>query len=84
MILQPGLEAGDVIIILQQKEHEIFQRHGDDLVMEHKVKLCEALCGFKLVVKHLDGRQLLITHPPGQIIEPGMFYAKCKRYCFIS
>lgn len=46
--------------------------------MEHKVKLCEALCGFKLVVKHLDGRQLLITHPQGQIIEPGMLYVLHK------
>ncbi|RDD46965.1 DnaJ-like protein subfamily A member 2 [Trichoplax sp. H2] len=67
----PGLEPGDVIIILQQKEHEIFQRHGNDLLMEHKIKLCEALCGFQLVIKHLDGRQLLISHNKGQVIEPG-------------
>lgn len=30
---QPDLEPGDVIIILQQKPHEKFQRSDDDLVM---------------------------------------------------
>lgn len=32
---QPGLEPGDVIIVLQAKEHELFQRRNvNDLVMQ--------------------------------------------------
>lgn len=73
-MLQPDLEPGDVIIILQQKPHEKFQRSGDDLVMTQIISLTEALCGFCLVVKHLDGRDLLVKHPPGQVIKPGQFF----------
>lgn len=68
---QPNVETGDVIIILQQKPHEIFQRNGDNLHMKRTITLTEALCGFNFIVKHLDGRDLLIKQTPGQIIKPG-------------
>lgn len=68
---QPSVEAGDVIIILQQKPHEKFQREGNDLFMTHSVNLTEALCGFNIVIKHLDGRDIVMNHPPGEVIEPG-------------
>ncbi|XP_050307409.1 dnaJ homolog subfamily A member 2-like [Anthonomus grandis grandis] len=68
---QPDVEAGDVVIILQQKPHEIFERQDNDLHMKHTISLTEALCGFSFVVHHLDKRDLLIKHPPGQVIKPG-------------
>ena len=49
--LQPGVEAGDVVIILQQKAHEKFKRQGDDLYVMHTISLTEALCGFCYVLK---------------------------------
>lgn len=64
---QPEVEPGDVVIILQQKPHEKFQRSGDDLYMNHTVTLTEALCGFSFMLRQLDGRELLVTHPPGQV-----------------
>jgi DnaJ family protein A protein 2 len=67
----PGMEPGDVIIVLQEKEHETFQRHGDDLICTYNLGLTEALCGFEFTVKHLDGRDLVIKSPPGQVIKPG-------------
>ncbi|XP_045193961.1 dnaJ homolog subfamily A member 2-like [Mercenaria mercenaria] len=67
----PDLEPGDVIIVLQQKEHEVFSRDNDNLFIPHKLSLTEALCGFEFTVKHLDGRELIIKHPPGTVIEPG-------------
>jgi DnaJ family protein A protein 2 len=70
--LQPEVEPGDVIIVLQQKHHDKFQRSGDDLVMTHTITLTEALCGFCMVLKHLDGRYLVIKHPQGQTVKPGM------------
>lgn len=48
---QPGVEAGDVVIILQQKPHEKFKRQGDDLCVMHTITLTEALCGFCYVLK---------------------------------
>lgn len=68
---QPGVEPGDVIIVLQQKEHEVFTRKGEDLIMEHSLSLSEALCSFKFTLKHLDGRDLVIQSIPGEVIEPG-------------
>ncbi|CAH2231406.1 dnaJ homolog subfamily A member 2-like [Pararge aegeria] len=67
----PDTDPGDVIIVLQQKPHELFKRTGDDLLMEREITLTEALCGFEFVVKHLDGRDLLIRHSPGEVIKPG-------------
>ncbi|KAG6446301.1 dnaJ homolog subfamily A member 2 [Manduca sexta] len=68
---QPDTQPGDVIILLQQKPHDVFQRTADDLVMKHEINITEALCGFEFVVKHLDGRDLLIRHTPGEVIKPG-------------
>jgi DnaJ homolog subfamily A member 2 len=93
-LLQPGMEAGDLVIILQQKSHELFKRQGDDLYMTHTITPTEAKCGFTHVLKvlvyftqsivyfalrlififcsqHLDGRDLVIRHPPDNILEPG-------------
>jgi len=68
---QPGVEAGDVVIVLQQKNHERFKRQDDDLYLMHCITLTEALCGFNYVLKHLDGRDLVIRHPAGNVVEPG-------------
>jgi len=69
--LQPDLEPGDVVIVLQQKDHEVFTREGDSLIMTRKISLTEALCGFHFTLTQLDGRELVIKNPPGTIIEPG-------------
>ncbi|XP_071448131.1 dnaJ homolog subfamily A member 2-like [Hetaerina americana] len=68
---QPDVEAGDIIIVIQQKVHSKFQRSGNDLAISHNISLTEALCGFSFLLQHLDGRELLITHPPGQVVKPG-------------
>jgi DnaJ homolog subfamily A member 2 len=36
--------------------------------MTHKINITEALCGFKLEIKHLDGRILVINQPAGEIL----------------
>lgn len=68
---QPDIEPGDVIIVLQQKEHDKFERNDDDLHMKYQISLTEALCGFSFVVKHLDGRDMVFTQPAGQVVKPG-------------
>jgi DnaJ family protein A protein 2 len=70
----PNMEPGDVIIVLQQEQHPTFDRSGDNLVMKHKINLVESLCGFQIVVTHLDGRKIVFTHPPNDPIAPGRFY----------
>ncbi|KUF80850.1 Chaperone protein dnaJ 2 [Phytophthora nicotianae] len=54
-------------------EHGTFQRKGGNLIMEKNISLVEALCGFEMIVEHLDGRHLHIKTRPGEIIKPNQF-----------
>jgi DnaJ family protein A protein 2 len=70
----PGQQAGDIVFTLVQTEHPVFKREGSDLAARIEVTLAEALCGFsRVVIKHLDGRGLLIKHqkPEGKVLRPG-------------
>nr|XP_009688748.1 PREDICTED: nestin-like [Struthio camelus australis] len=67
----PGLEPGDIIIVLDQKEHPVFRRSGDDLIVKREISLADALCGCRQVVRTLDNRTLLIASQPGDVIRPG-------------
>ncbi|KAM9856828.1 dnaJ homolog subfamily A member 1 isoform 1-T2 [Aulostomus maculatus] len=68
---EPGLEPGDIVIVLDQREHPLFTRKGEDLIMPMELQLVEALCGFQKPVQTLDNRTLLITSHPGELIKPG-------------
>ena len=61
---------GDIIIFLNQKPHEVFQRVGDHLLFQHEISLQEALCGFEMPLEQLDRRMLLVKIPAGQVIDP--------------
>ncbi|KAL2943097.1 DnaJ protein-like protein [Bienertia sinuspersici] len=74
-LLNPETVTGDIVFILQQKEHAKFKRKGDDLFYEHTLSLTEALCGFQFVLTHLDNRQLLIKSQPGEVVKPDSFKA---------
>lgn len=71
--MEPGLEeAGDIIVVLDEKEHESFKRVAtDDLLMSMELTLTEALCGFQKIIKTLDDRSLVITAIPGEVIKHG-------------
>ncbi|ORX90055.1 dnaJ-like protein subfamily A member 2-like protein [Basidiobolus meristosporus CBS 931.73] len=69
---EPGIETGDVVLVVKQQDHDTFERKGADLLAHVKITLTEALCGFsKCIVTHLDGRGLVVNHPPGEVIKPG-------------
>lgn len=68
---QPDTVPGDVVVVLQQKDHAVFRREGPHLFMKKDVSLVEALTGFEFVVNHLDGRTLLVKSPPNTVIKPG-------------
>lgn len=67
----PDTITGDVIVLLQQKEHDVFKRDGSNLIIEKKITLMEALCGFRFKVRHLDGRKLVIRSDSGVVYKPG-------------
>lgn len=72
---EPGLTPGDVVLVVQQREHELFKRlpNPADLLIEKHISLRQALCGCSFAVKHLDGRTLHVATSPGQVIKPHSF-----------
>lgn len=67
----PGVEPGDVVIVIEEKPHAVFKRKGDDLYAEVEIDLLTALAGGQFTILHLDDRALLVTIPPGEVIKPG-------------
>ena len=68
----PGYEAGDVLLIVQERPHPVFQRDGADLLMHMKVSLGEALCGFVRSFIHLVGRTICVACNPGEVVKVGL------------
>ncbi|KAF1410041.1 hypothetical protein FQV24_0015630, partial [Spheniscus mendiculus] len=68
---EPGLEPGDIIIVLDQKDHSVFTRRDEDLLMSMDIQLVEALCGFQKPIATLDNRTIIITSHPGQVVKHG-------------
>ncbi|KAK8882414.1 hypothetical protein M9Y10_045056 [Tritrichomonas musculus] len=66
----PGADTGDLIVMLKLKDHDHFLRKHDDLLMMKNITLSEALLGTTFVLNHLDGRKLVVSTPPGQVIIP--------------
>ncbi|CAH3042484.1 unnamed protein product [Porites lobata] len=68
---EPGIEPGDIIIILDEKEHPLYKRNDMDLRRKMELELVEALCGFQRTIDMLDQRKLVITSLAGDVIKPG-------------
>lgn len=69
--ISPGVEQGDVIIIVDVAKHPVFERRGCDLMMTQTISLYEALAGTRFAVTHLGGHQVIVTTPPGKVLAPG-------------
>lgn len=69
----PGVQAGDVVFEIEEKEHERFKRRGNDLIYTAKIHLYTALVGGIFHVQHLDHqpRYLAVHILPGEVIQPG-------------
>lgn len=80
----PGIETGDVVIVLIEKDHEAFQRKGklgafctvtdflclgNELFMKMSIGLNEALTGFTRPITTLDKRTIAITSLPGEFVQ---------------
>lgn len=66
----PGTLPGDVVFVVQEKEHDHFKRKGADLVYSMTLKLSESLCGFTRTITHLDGRVLVVESKAGEVVKP--------------
>ncbi|ODM86936.1 DnaJ subfamily A member 4, partial [Orchesella cincta] len=62
---EPGIEPGDIIIVIEEKPHPLFRRRGQDLIVNMELELVEALCGFHKVIETLDQQS---PHDKGKLI----------------
>eukprot|EP00927_Polykrikos_kofoidii_P044843 TRINITY_DN38719_c0_g1_i1.p1 TRINITY_DN38719_c0_g1~~TRINITY_DN38719_c0_g1_i1.p1 ORF type:complete len:555 (-),score=98.86 TRINITY_DN38719_c0_g1_i1:245-1909(-) len=65
----PDLATGDIIVEIREKKHKTFKRYGDDLLIDQRVSLLDALCGVRFTLKHLDGADLEVQCPA--VVRPG-------------
>ncbi len=54
-----GAESGDLYVIIHMKEHEIFERHGDDIYVKLPVPFSIAALGGEAEVPTLEGKAKL-------------------------
>ncbi|KAK8627323.1 hypothetical protein V6N13_134936 [Hibiscus sabdariffa] len=66
---EPGFTPSDLIFVIDEKPHAVFKRDGNDLIVNQKISLVEALTGSTLSLTTLDGRTL--TVPVMEIVKPG-------------
>lgn len=51
-----GGESGDLIVLIEEKEHERFIRHGNDIITEVPITIGAAALGGEVEIDTLDGR----------------------------
>jgi len=59
-----GGPAGDVFVVVEEKPHEIFERHGDDILIRLPLSFPQAALGDEIEVPTLNGR-VKVTIPEG-------------------
>lgn len=60
-----GGPAGDLIVLIEEKPHPIFDRHGDDLLLDVPVNYATATLGGKVEVPTLDPKPATLEVPAG-------------------
>jgi DnaJ-class molecular chaperone len=62
---------GDIKIFVKIENDSIFRRSGLDLVLEKKITLKEALCGFSFEINYINGKSYTLNNNVGNIIPHG-------------
>jgi DnaJ family protein B protein 11 len=61
---------GDIKIFIKIANETLFKRIGLDLILEKKITLKEALCGFSFEIKYINGKSYTLNNNKGNIIPP--------------
>ena len=78
-----GGDTGDLIVVIKEIKDEVFERKGYDLFIHKDISLLEALKGFKIELKTLDDRNILITND--KVIKPVVNNSEwCNKLCDLS
>ena len=66
---------GDIKLFIKIDNTTEFKRNGLDLILERKISLKDALCGFSFILKYINGKSYTINNNPGSIVTPSYFKA---------
>ena len=58
-------------MVIEEKPHAVFKRDGDDLVYDCDISLRQALCGFKITVRGVDGEDVSVKPESSEVVPPG-------------
>lgn len=61
---RPGTIPADIVFVINEKKHPVFEREGNDLIHTAKLPLVDALCGATIKLTSLDGRPLTVCAKP--------------------
>lgn len=61
----PNIPAGDLIVNVRIRNHHIFKRESDSLIVDKNVSVWDAILGCKLSIDTLDNKNIEIIVPPG-------------------
>jgi molecular chaperone DnaJ len=67
-----GGEAGDLIVVIEEKDHEEFTRNGDDVLYNLTISFPEAALGAEIEIPVINGRESIKIEPgtqPGSYIK---------------
>jgi DnaJ-class molecular chaperone len=62
---------GDIKVFVKIENDSIFRRAGLDLVLDKKITLKEALCGFSFEINYINGKSYTLNNNVGNIIPHG-------------
>lgn len=61
---------GDIKIFIKVDNTTEYKRNGLDLILEKRISLKEAICGFSFEIKYVNGKTYTINNNAGNIIVP--------------
>lgn len=66
---EAGAPPGDLIVVLHVKEHPVFTRYGDDLLMQTRISFRQAVIGDEVEIPTITGDTVSMKIPAGT--QPG-------------
>jgi len=66
-----GGEPGDLIVLIEEKEHELFQREGNDIYYDLMISIPDAVLGTEVEIPTLKGKAKVKIEPgtqPGKLL----------------
>lgn len=60
-----GAKSGNLFVRILVKDHPVFERRGDDLILRNQISFSQAVMGDEIEIKTLEGKNILLQVPAG-------------------